>query len=383
MKFDFNQGQNILKESARKLLSNECSTEFVREMADGTSEFPEKLWEKMVELGWMTLLIPEEYGGSGFNFLDLSIILYEMGYHCMPGPFFSTVVQGGLSVLEAGTPEQKKKILQEVAEGKHKLTLAWLESDGVYDREGISLSAVREGDHFVLTGSKLFVQDAQSADTVICAARTRDTIDTKDPESTSDGITLFLVDSQLEGMDIIPLETMSGDSQYEVLFNRVKVPEACILGKLNQGWDVLDSVLQKSAVAKCAEMTGGAEKVLDIVIPYAKGRKQFGRPIGAFQSIQHHCANMLTFAETIRFITFQTAWRITEGVFSEMDASICKAWVSDSYRQMVALGHQVLGGVGFMEEFDLQLYFKQAKSAQQQFGDGDFHRERVAQNMGL
>jgi len=377
MKFDFNQGQNILKESARKLLSNECTTEFVREIADGTREFPEELWEKMAELGWMTLLIPEEYGGSGFNFLDLSVILYEMGYHCMPGPFFSTVVEGGLSVLEAGTPAQKTTILPEIAEGKHKLTLAWLETGGVYGREGIALSAVREDDRFVLTGTKLFVQNAHSADTIICAARTADT------SGTSDGITLFLVDSKLKGLDVTRLPTMSGDRQCEVRFNRVEVPETCILGKLNQGWTALDSVLRKSAVATCAEMTGGAEKVMDIVIPYAKGRKQFGRPIGAFQSIQHHCANMLTFAETIKFMTFQAAWRITEGVFSEMDASICKAWASDAYRQVVALGHQVVGGVGFMEEFDLQLYFKQAKCAQQRFGDGDFHRERVAEAMGL
>lgn len=374
MKFDFNQEQNILKESAHKLLSKECTTEFVREIVNEKKEFPEALWDKMAELGWMTLLIPEEYGGSGFNFFDLSILLYEMGYHCCPGPFFSTVVQGGLAILEAGTANQKARILPKIAEGKHKLSLACLEKGGVYAREGISLAAVHENDHFVLTGTKLFVQGAQLADTIICAARTADT---------SEDITLFLVDKESEGLDIEPLETMSGDMQCEVAFNGVKVSESNMLGGVNQGWSVLESVLLKSAVAKCAEMTGGAEKVMDLVIPYAKGRKQFGRPIGAFQSIQHHCANMLTCAETMKYMTFQTAWRITKELPFEMEASICKAWASDSYRQMVALGHQVIGGVGFMEEFDLQLYFKQAKVAQQQFGDADFHRERVAEKMGL
>lgn len=295
----------------------------------------------------------------------------------MPGPFFSTIVQGGLAVLEAGSADQKEKILPEIAEGKHKLTLAWLEKEGLYTSKGISLEATRENSHFVLRGVKLFVQDASSADTIICAARTRDI------NGASDGITLFLVDSKSKGLDITRLDTMSGDSQWEVVFNGVDVPESGILGELDQGWPVLESILLKSAVAKCAEMAGGCEKVMDIVIPYAKGRKQFGRPIGAFQSIQHHCANMLTYAETIRYMTFQAAWRITKGLPFEMDASICKAWVSDSYRQMVALGHQVVGGVGFMEEFDLQLYFKQAKTAQQQFGDGDYHRELVAEKMGL
>lgn len=374
MKFDFNQEQNILKESAHKLLSKECTTEFVREIVNEKKEFPEALWDKMAELGWMTLLIPEEYGGSGFNFFDLSILLYEMGYHCFQGPFFSTVVQGGLAILEAGTATQKARILPEIADGKHKLSLAWLEKGGVYAREGISLAAVHENDHFVLTGTKLFVQDARLADTIICAARTADTLD---------GITLFLVDKESKGLDVTRLDTMAGDSQWEVVFDRVEIPESSMLGELNKGWAVLESVLLKSAVAKCAEMAGGAEKVMDIVIPYARGRKQFGRPIGAFQSIQHHCANMLTCTETMKYMTFQTAWRITKEFPFEMEASICKAWASDSYRQMVALGHQVIGGVGFMEEFDLQLYFKQAKVAQQQFGDADFHRERVAEKMGL
>lgn len=374
MNFDFSQEQNILKESAHKLLSKECTTESVRKIINDETGFSQTLWDKMTELDWMTLLIPEEYKGSGFNFLDLSILLYEMGYHCLPGPFFSTVVQGGLAVLETGTHAQKAEILPDIAEGKRKLALAWLEKDGLYSHEGIALSAVHKNDHFVLSGTKLFVQDAHVADTIICAARTADS-----PE----GITLFLVDKGSKGLDIQLLETMAGDKQCEVTFDRVDVPISNVLGELNQGWPALEAVLLKSAVAKCAEMTGGAGKVMDIVMPYAKGRKQFGRPIGAFQSIQHHCANMLTYAETIKYMTFQAAWRITQGLSFEMEASICKAWVSDSYRQLVALGHQVVGGVGFMEEFDLQLYFKQAKAAQQQFGDADFHRERVAEAMGL
>jgi len=374
MNFDFSQEQNILKESAHKLLSKECTTESVRKIINDETGYSQALWDKMAELGWMTLLIPEEYKGSGFNFLDLSILLYEMGYHCLPGPFFSTVVQGGLAVLETGTHTQKAEILPDIAEGKRKLALAWLEKDGLYSREGIALSAVHKNDHFVLSGTKLFVQDAHVADTIICAARTADS-----PE----GITLFLVDTETKGLGIQSLETMAGDKQCEVTFDRVEVPVSNVLGELNRGWPALEAVLLKSAVAKCAEMTGGAEKVMDIVIPYAKGRKQFGRPIGAFQSIQHHCANMLTYAETIKYMMFQAAWRITQGLSFEMEASICKAWVSDSYRQLAALGHQVVGGVGFMEEFDLQLYFKQSKAAQQQFGDADFHRERVAEAMGL
>lgn len=374
MNFDFSQEQNILKESARKLLSRECTPEFVRQMITDEAGFSEPLWRKMAELGWMTLLIPEAYGGSGFNFLDLSIILYEMGYHCLPGPFFSTVVSSGLCVLEAGTPSQKADILKGIADGKRKLSLAWLEKEGRYSVDGIALEASENTDGFVLKGSKLFVMDAHLADTIVCAARTG---------GAPADITLFLVDGGSLGLGVEPLDTFSGDKQCEVTFDRVAVPASGVLGEVNNGWPVLERVLLQSAVAKCAEMAGGADKVMNIVVPYAKGRKQFGRPIGAFQSIQHHCANMLTYAETIKYMTFQAAWRITEGLSYEPEASMCKAWVSDAYRHLVALGHQVVGGVGFMEEFDLQLYFKQAKAAQQQFGDAEFHRERVAEGMGL
>jgi alkylation response protein AidB-like acyl-CoA dehydrogenase len=138
-----------------------------------------------------------------------------------------------------------------------------------------------------------------------------------------------------------------------------------------------------SAVAKCAEMIGGAQRAMDMAIPYVKGREQFGRPVGAFQAVQHHCANMLTYADTIKFMTYQAAWRISEGLAFEKEASMCKAWGSESYRKLVALAHQVIGGMGFMEEYDLQLYFKQAKAAEQILGDADFHRELVAQEIGL
>jgi alkylation response protein AidB-like acyl-CoA dehydrogenase len=130
-------------------------------------------------------------------------------------------------------------------------------------------------------------------------------------------------------------------------------------------------------------MVGGAKRVMELVVPYAKERSQFGRPIGAFQAVQHHCADMITYAETMAFMTFQAAWRISAGLPFEMEAAMCKAWASDGYRKLTALAHQVVGGVGFMEEHDLQLFFKQAKASELAFGDAEFHRELVAAEMGL
>jgi alkylation response protein AidB-like acyl-CoA dehydrogenase len=374
MDYDLSSEQNILKESAHKLLAKECPSEFVREMAEDETGYSKKLWEKMADLGWMSLLVPETYDGSGVNFLDLSIILSEFGYYCVPGPFFSTVVLGGLPILTAGSDAQKTELLPEIATGKRKLTLAWLEQEELYQPSGIQLTAEKTATGFTLDGTKLFVPDAHLADTIICVARTA---------SEANSISLFIVDATLPGIHLTSLETMSGDKQYEVRFEKVAIPADRLLGELNGAWPVLEEILLKAAVAKCAEMAGGADKVMDLVIPYVKGRKQFGKPVGAFQAVQHHCANMLTFQDTNKFMLYQAAWRISEGLPFAAEAAMCKAWVNESHAKLVGLGHQIVGGLGFMEEYDLQLYFKRARTAAQMFGSSDDHREIVAREMGL
>lgn len=378
MDYDLNKTQTILKDEAHRFLAKECPSDFVREIAEDKTGYSKELWQKMAELDWMGVLIPEQYGGMGGNFLDLTVLLSEMGYSCLPGPFFSCIVLGGLTILEAGSDSQKADVLPALYRGEQILSLAWLEQDGTYVPGGIKLAANLNGEEYILNGTKLFVPYAHVADTFICVARTRQTLEDKNA-----GLTLFLVNAKQQGIYIETLITMAGDRQCEVIFKDVTVSKDNILGQLDQGWPVLKKVLQMSAVAKCAEMIGGAQRAMDMAIPYVKGREQFGRPVGAFQAVQHHCANMLTYADTIKFMTYQAAWRISEGLPFEKEASMCKAWGSESYRKLVALAHQVIGGMGFMEEYDLQLYFKQAKAAEQILGDADFHRELVAQEIGL
>ncbi len=374
MDYDLNEEQNMLKESAHKFLANECPGDFVREMAEDKKGFTDDIWQKMTEVGWLGLLIPEEYGGSGMDFLFLAILLSEMGAFCLPGPFFSTAVLGGLTLLETADKAQKEEILPDLAAGNRIMTLAWIEQDGTYNHQGVKVVAETQADNYVLSGTKIFVPDAHVADTIICVAREK---------GSTTGVDLLLVDAKSPGVSITLLDTMAGDKQCEVVFDGVEIPKGNLLGGPNQGWPVLKRILQMSGVAKCAEMIGGAQKVTDMAIDYVKIRTQFGRPVGAFQAVQHHCANMLTYSDTIKYMTYSTAWRIAAGLPFEKEASMCKAWVSDSYRRLVALGHQVFGGIGFMEEHDLQLYFKRAKAAEQMFGDADFHREMVAQKMGL
>ena len=378
MNYDLTEDQNIIKDTARKFLAKECTSEYVRAMVEDERGYTDDLWRQMADLGWMSLLVPEEYGGFGGTFPDLAVLMGEMGYCCLPGPFFSSTVLGGLTVMEACSPEQKADILPGLATGDRILALAWLEEGGDYAPGGINLEAVEQDGDYVLSGTKLFVANAHVADTLIVAARTGSA--DNDPES---GISLLLVDAATPGLTMTPLITLAGDKQSEVVFDQVRVPGMNLLGTAGAGWPVLRNVTLMAGVAKSAEMSGAAERVMELVVPYTKERVQFGRPIGSFQAVQHHCANMLTYADTIKFMVYQAAWRIGAGLPFEKEAAMCKAWVSDAHHKLVALGHQVMGGIGFMEEHDLQLYYKRAKAAELMMGDADFHRELVAQAMGL
>jgi alkylation response protein AidB-like acyl-CoA dehydrogenase len=288
------------------------------------------------------------------------------------------VVLGGLTILEAGNEEQKKELLPKIAAGEAILTMALTEPSASYEPASITVKAVPDKDDYVISGTKLFVENAHIADYLICVTRTRDGAG-KD----EDGITLFLVDGKSPGIATTLLKTIAGDKQCEVTFDNVRVPQKNMLGERDKGWPVVAKILQKATVAKCAEMIGGAQATLDMSVAYAKERIQFGRPIGSFQAIQHHCANMVTDVDGSRFITYQAAWMVSEGLPAVMEVSMAKAWVSEAYRRVTQLGHQIHGGIGFCMDHDMPLYFKRAKAAEPTFGSADWHREIVARELGL
>jgi alkylation response protein AidB-like acyl-CoA dehydrogenase len=365
--------QEMLRTSAGRFLEKNCPSSLVREMVEDEKGFTDELWQGMAELGWMGLIVPEAYGGVGMGFLELTVLMEEMGRAMLPGPFFATAVLGGLAFLEAGSEAQKKEALSGIADGRAKVTLALNEAESLYDPGSMAVSAVEEGDGFILRGTKLFVLDAHVADIILCAART-------DP-GTEEGITLFMVDGKDPSIRTKLLKTMAGDKQFEVVFQDVRVPRENVLGQPGQGWPPIKAVLQKSAVLKCAEMIGGGQKILEMTTAYANQREQFGRKIGAFQAVQHHCVNMLMDLEGCRWAAYKAAWMIHEGMPYEKQASIAKAWCNQAYRRVVALGHQVHGGVGYIEEHDLPLYFRRARVAEAAFGDADYHRKIVADHL--
>ena len=371
MDLGLSETQQMLRNSAREFLEQECPNAFVREMEEDERGYTSDLWEKLAEMGWLGLVLPEEYGGVGEDFLYLCILIEEMGRGLLPGPFFSTVVLAGLPIAEHGTDVQKREFLPRIAEGQVIMTLALTEPSARLDAGGVQLQATQQGDSYLLNGTKLFVPNANMADELLVAART-----TQDPET--DGVTLFIVPAHAPGIRQELLKTVASDRQSEVSFSNVQVPRDRVLGQVDRGWVILDRVIQQGAVAKCAEMVGNADAVLDMTVDYVKQRVQFGRPIGTFQAIQHHCANMATDLEGARAITYQAAWRLAEGLPAEMEVAYAKGWVSDATRRICATAHQCHGAVGFTREYDLQLYTRRARANEVAFGDSDFYREKVA-----
>jgi alkylation response protein AidB-like acyl-CoA dehydrogenase len=376
MDLDFTEDQKMLRTTARDFLAKECPKQLVREMEQDEKGYSPQLWLKMAQLGWLGLPFPERYGGEGGSFLDLVVLLEEMGRACLPGPFLSSVVLSGLPILAAGSEEQKQKFLPAIAQGKI-LTIALTEADGSYEATSVKTKATSAKDDYIISGTKLFVPDAHIADYLLCLVRT------EEGSSGDEGLSLFITDAKSQGISYTPLITIASDKQCEVIFDKVRVPRTSILGELDQGWGVVEKALQYAAIAKCAEMVGAAQQVLEMSVEYAKQRVQFERPIGSFQAIQHHCANMLIDIDGMRYLTYQAGWLLSEGLPAAKEVAMAKAWVSQAIRRVTALGHQIHSGVGYTMDHDLQLYFRRGKAAEVIFGDANFHRELIASQLGL
>ena len=377
MDLGLSEEQEMIKTTARDFLEKECPKALVRDMEENEQGYSPELWKKMADLGWLGLAIPEEYSGTGNSFLDLCVLIEEQGRALLPGPFFSTAVLCALPIMHFGSDQQKKEHLPSIADGNRIMVYAQTEPSATWDASGIDLKATAQGDSYVLNGIKLFIPYAHVADYLLVVART------KDGGKPENGITLFLVDAKSAGITYESLKTIASDHQSEITFKDVNVPKANILGKEGDGWKIVQRIAEWGATGKCAEMVGGANQVLEMTVDYAKQRVQFGRPIGSFQAIQHHCANMVTDTDGSRYIAYEAIWRVSEGLDASKEVAMGKAWVSDAYRRVCAVSHQVHGGIGFTKEHDLQLYFRRAKAAELAFGDGDYHRERVAQELGI
>jgi alkylation response protein AidB-like acyl-CoA dehydrogenase len=348
----------------------------VRKLEQSAEGYSPEVWKKMAELGWMGLVIPEEYGGMGYTFQDLVVLLEEIGRNILPGPLIATVTST-FPVLQAGTEEQKKDLLPKIAKGELILTTALLEAEGVFDASGIAVKATPKGNDFIINGTKLFVEMAHVANCILCVTRT------KGGTSPDKGITLFIVDAKTPGISREVMPTTAADKLCEVRFKDVSVPKKNILGKLDEGWPIVEMMLRKGAIAKCAESIGAIETCVEMTVAYSKERVQYERPIGSFQALQHKMADMWTAMETSRFLVYEVAWMESEGLPCAKEASMAKAYVNEVYKDVSKWAVRLHGAIATSADHDIPLYYRRSMAADIAFGNTDFHREIVAERIGL
>jgi alkylation response protein AidB-like acyl-CoA dehydrogenase len=369
--FAFSEEQEELRRITRQFLESKSPETEVRRLMETTEGYDPAVWSQMAnELGLQSLVIPEEYGGQGFTYVELTVVLEEMGRALLAAPFYSTVVLATNAVLHSGDEAAKKEILPGIASGETIATLALTEPNGKWDLSGVEATATKSGDAWTTDGTKMFVLDGHVADVIIVAART------------GAGLSLFKVDGAAAGLTRTPLATMDQTrKQAKLEFSGVP---ATLIGTDGGAEEVLGRVLDLAVVALAAEQVGGAQKVLDMSVEYAKDRVQFGRPIGSFQAIKHKCADMLLEVESAKSAAYYAAWCAAE-LNDELPEVAClaKAYCSEAYFHSAAENIQIHGGIGFTWEHPAHLYFKRAKSSELLFGDPTYHRELLAQRLGI
>ena len=375
MNFAFSEEQEELRRITRQFLEAKSPEPEVRAQMDTTDGYDPAVWSQMAnELGLQSLIVPEEHGGQGFTYVELTVVLEEMGRALLCAPFFSTVVLATNTLVHSGDEAAQKDLLPGIASGETIATVAFTEPNGRWDESGIEATATKAGDGWTIDGTKMFVIDGHVANLVIVAAKSQ--------ADGGQGVSLFKVDGDAEGLTRTALSTMDQTrKQAKLEFSGVP---ATLIGTDGGGWDTLDRVLDLAAVGLAAEQVGGAQKVLEMAVQYAKDRVQFGRPIGSFQAIKHKCADMLLEVESAKSAAYYAAWCAAE-LNEELPEVAClaKAYCSEAYFHAAAENIQIHGGIGFTWEHRAHLYFKRAKSSELLFGDPTYHRELLAQRLGI
>jgi alkylation response protein AidB-like acyl-CoA dehydrogenase len=366
MNFAFSEEQEELRKMVRSFLENKSAEEAVREQMETANGYDAAVWNQMgSEMALQGIAIPEEFGGQGYSFIELGVVLEEMGRALLCAPYFSSVVLAANTLLLSGDDAAKKAHLPGIAAGETIATLATTEPSGRWDEAGITIEAKGSGSDFTISGTKSFVLDGHTANLI-----------------TGKGVSLFAVDGNASGLTRTALSTMDQTrKQAKLEFSNTP---AKLIGTEGKGWDVLSQVFDLAAVALAAEQVGGAQKVLEMAVQYAKDRIQFGRPIGSFQAIKHKCADMLLEVESAKSAAYYGMWCAAE-MNDELAsvASLAKAYCSEAYFHAAAENIQIHGGIGFTWEHPAHLYFKRAKSSELIFGDPTYHRELLAQRIGI
>lgn len=371
MNFAFNEEQDELRRMVRKFLEEKSPETEVRRLMATPEGYDPAVWSQMAEqLGLQSLAIPEEFGGAGYGYVELTVVFEEMGAALLCAPYFSTIALAANALLTSGDDAAKSAYLPGIASGETIATLAYTEDSGRWPIDDIAVEATEAGGSWTITGAKNYVIDGATANLILVVARTKG------------GISLFAVDGDAAGLSRESLNTMDQTrKQARLVFD--KTP-ATLIGTEGAAAPGVVKTLQLAAVALAAEQVGGAQRCLDNAVEYAKNRIQFGRPIGSFQAIKHKCADMLLEVESAKSAAYYAGWAAAEDNDElPVVSSLAKSYCSDAYFHAAGENIQIHGGIGFTWEHHAHLYFKRAKSSELLLGEPAYHRELIAQELGI
>jgi alkylation response protein AidB-like acyl-CoA dehydrogenase len=372
MNLEFSEEQEMLREMVRGVCAEYAPMDTVRELEDDATGFPADLWKQFAEGGICGILIPESYGGSDQTMLEAAVVYEELGRALAPSPHFVSCVLGARTLLAAGTEDQKTEWLPKIASGEAILTPAWLEARNGYGAKGVQMRATRDGDDYLLEGSKQHVLFGSAATRLLVLVRTGDGVE---------DIDLLLVDPKSPGVKLTQQMSLASDTQYKVDFSGVRVPASDRIGAEGSGWAIWNEVMHEGIILAASQAAGGAARALELTVDYAKERKQFDKPLGAFQALAHYMADASTNIEGGQTLVYEAAWASAEGRDVSRLAPMAKLFMCQTYRDVTAMCLQVWGGVGFTIEYDAQLYFRRAKQLQLSWWGSRYLEELVASSV--
>ena len=369
-----NEEELMFKNAAREFLEAESPPSLARAIEQDERGYSVELWEKMAALGWFGISLPEAYGGGGLPVTYLGLILEECGRAIAPVPFHSTAT-AALAVANHGSDDQQQAILPRVARGDLIMTWAVQEQDPRLRPDAVQCAGVVDGDALVINGTKHFVDNFSAAELMVTAVRTAA------PAGDAEGITLAIVPTDAAGISETRLTTLAKDSQSKLELNDVRIPLSNVIGSVNEGWPAASAMLDTGTALLCAQIIGAARKDAEMAIEYAKNRVAFGRPLAGFQSIQHLCADMIVWVDGSQLLTYEALWKLDAGLPYGVEVSQAKAFTNDKCQATVRSSQQIHGGIGFMMEFDLHLWYRRVTAWTMRLGTSFEHRARVARSL--
>ena len=372
MDLSLTEEQELLKSTARDFMERECPTDTLLDLDETDTGFSEDIWQKAAEIGWLGMLVPEGYGGAGSSLTDAAVLYEQLGAGPLVGPLFSSGVLGALIVSEVGDESQRSRWLPNIANGREIVTLAFTEPDYGWEAGNIQMRAQPTDAGYVLNGTKLFVHDAMSATTLICAVRSRG----------QEGVTLIMVGAGAQGLSRRPLSGFLGQVG-EVTFENVEVTGDAVLGELGGGWQSLQRAFTQAIPVLCAYKVGGVQSVFDMTLEYSRTRIQFGTPIGRFQRVQDHIVEMVNHLDAARWTTYEALWKLDTGRPVDASVHLAKAVASAGYYQGCNHSHEVHAGIGVVREYGLTLHTQMSRTLYHYLGDPRFHRRRIGETLAI